>query len=562
MGNLVRRRGKRSRRPLGRHLTSAELKTLARALKCWTSRDALQEQLRALLTVDQFKRLGSALALCRQLAAHKQAGVDVIRVPRGRRERLQNVLNVTLQAIDTLTGQCGISTWTFKGRVSAPFKQLAVYWVAGHEPAERLSRSALLERLVPRRPTSVGPRTALAPPANDHSVKLADPYLPWYAGQVERDKNRGTQGEEQAADGETESLSAGLRDGVIELSVPEPESRALLVGLTALGELKRNPSERRAEDVARALLECYPPLDDRVNWFRRRHLLKVAEFSSELIAEYRLTSATAAQLIYRAGVAAESLGDADAAKRYLQTATALCKRNGLWPLLSWALTRLSDANYTLGDHAAAQQAARRVLRIRRKLGANPELLARAYGEVGTTMIDTSIATLGPRSIRNAITYFEKAKALWQEEVARGNTSQYAWCLYSLAMSHLLLGDLPRSRETLEPALRLKQSEVGKDHPVMAFLKAAEARLFRAEGDLHGAVTLADEALDLWTNGFEDRHPVVVRLLLLKTELAREDGRRRDALATLERADAARSLLVPGNLGVDGLVKRARSRLDS
>lgn len=556
----MRSKGRRRREEVGRQLTTLELRTVAHAVNSWISRRTLRDRLRGQLSKEQFKRLGSAQALCRLLVRHKQPGVDVISIPRPQRERLQNVLNVTLEAIDKLTGECGIRTWTAKGRRSDGFKRVTIFWIAGREPAESLSSAALMQRMSLPRLSGIASTAVRVAPENGHSVSVDEVGVPLYSGGVERGEIRDKRGEQQTTEGSAESLNAPLSAHLVDLSVPAHELQALAGGLAALGELKRNPSPHRAEEVARRLRDCFPPLDDRANWFKRRHLLRVAELGSQLIAEHRLGSEVAAQLLYRAGVAAESLGDAEAAQRYLERTTELCESNGLTRLLGWSLTQLADAKGTLGDQGAAEQLTRRVLSLREEHGASRDLLAHAHLSVGSTLIDTSMRELGSPTIRRAINHLEKARALWAEEAAQGNTSQYAWCLHSLAMSRFLLGDAAGARAAFGPALRLKQDEVGKDHPVMAYLKALGARLLLSEGDLRGATLLADEALDVWTNAFDDRHPMVVRLLLLSTDLAHKDGRTRAALATLEQAEEARRVLIPGNRNVEDLVSRTRARL--
>ncbi len=548
MPGIARQRGRRSRLPGGRPLARSELLGLEQAIARWSAKPNLRKRLRRLVSSNTLKRLASAELLVGHLARHKVDGDSIIAVPRASVSRLQNVLNDVLQAIDLATNQCGVWSFALPCAPRNHTRRYIIYWIQGREPSGPLTARRFLKRLVPR---GVG--------SNAHSVSIALQGTAWYVPRVELEPSNGEPKSQAASETLADSLRTAF-DAIThgDLSLPEPDGRALIGALTAISEIRTNPTEERVEDAAKTLLACYPALDDVSYWYRWRHLATLAELTSQFVTEHAVESATGASLMYRAGLAADTLGNSVAGRKYLTSSARLCEANGLDSLLTFVLTQLGDALSTLGDQAQAIKQAERVLSLRAHLGVEGPLLARAHCDLGSAMIDTASAPLPRPMLQRAILQFETARSLWQDSVVLGDTSQYAWCLYSLAMARYLEGDIKAAEESLFPALGLKQLEVGKDHPQIAFFRALEARLLSSQGRLVDASKRSQEALELWTNAFQDRHPLLVRLLLLRAELASTEGRTREVMSLLERADATRRVLIPENGTIEKKLNAVRA----
>lgn len=155
-----------------------------------------------------------------------------------------------------------------------------------------------------------------------------------------------------------------------------------------------------------------------------------------------------------------------------------------------------------GDAARGEQAARRGLALRERLwGPHHPLVAADLAALGALVEEQE-------RLEEALQLYQQAHDIWQAQPTP-DQREMGYCLHAMASVAAGQEQWPRATELYHQSLTLKRRHLGAQHPSVGITLNDLALAHQAQGRVTQAVEHLQEALEIFTNAFEETHPHVI-----------------------------------------------------
>ncbi|WP_169614189.1 FxSxx-COOH system tetratricopeptide repeat protein [Nodosilinea sp. P-1105] len=299
-----------------------------------------------------------------------------------------------------------------------------------------------------------------------------------------------------------------------------------------------NRQQQWAEQVVEAVTAVFPDPVEFKNWVRCDRLITQTQAATQLIADYRLASETAALLLNRTGYYYDNQGCYTDAELFYQQALTMYKRllGNEHPYVATSLNNLAGLYDNQGRYTKAEPLYQQALAMTKRL------LGDEHSYVATSL--NNLAGLYKNQGR-----YTEAEPLYQQALAMykrllGDEHPYvAQSLNNLAGLYKNQGRYTEAEPLYQQALAMTKRLLGDEHPYVATSLNNLAGLYASQGRYSEAEPLYQQALAMSQRLLDDEHPDVAQSLNNLAGLYANQGRYSEAEPLYQQALAMRRRLL-------------------
>lgn len=183
--------------------------------------------------------------------------------------------------------------------------------------------------------------------------------------------------------------------------------------------------------------------------------------------------------------------------------------------------------WTTGNRETALAYHEKALEIRKEnLRTTSPLLADSYLNIGLIYLEDEFL--------QAIIYFNKALKIFQSEYGRDHP-KVALCYSNIAFANSGQGNHRDALEYLELTMKIWESTYEGDHPNKAFTLSNKGRIYEAQGNYEQALLSQQEALQQYLRLYGTRHPEVANTHALIGSVLQKKGELKHAVESYQQS---------------------------
>jgi len=300
-----------------------------------------------------------------------------------------------------------------------------------------------------------------------------------------------------------------------------------------------NSQQQWAEQIVEAVTAVFPNADFE-NWEQCDRLIAQAQATTQLIADYGLTSAMAISLLFFTGNYYDKQGRYGEADPLYQQALAISQR------------LRSDENLkdvTIFNNQVESHILKNLAELCRKQGRYTDaetlyqrILGGDHRDDAQSLNNRALLYYDQGRYSEAETFHKQALAMYQR-IFDGDHPDVATSLNNLAMAYHSQGHYEDAEPLYQQALAMRQRLFDGDHPAVASSLNNLADLCRKQGRYTDAETFHKQALAMYQRIFDGDHPDVATSLNNLAGLYDNQGRYTDAEPLYQDALAMRQRLL-------------------